>query len=121
MESEDARTGGNLSVSAGAKYRRELSNDKVACIWAESVPVELQTRLLRMIHNLSLTFAAMWQAVDHPTRAFDAERSVVALCMLALFDASATEEIHCAIREALMVYCFVSDDDLQRAESWCIE
>ena len=87
MESEDARTGGNLSVSAGAKYRRELSNDKVACIWAESVPVELQTRLLRMIHNLSLTFAAMWQAVDHPTRAFDAERSVVALCMLALFDA----------------------------------
>jgi hypothetical protein len=86
-EQEDARVGGNLSISAGAKYRQELSNEKVPCIWAESVSAELQTRLLRMIHHLSLTFAAMWQAVDHPTRAFDAERSVVALCMLALFDA----------------------------------
>eukprot|EP00939_MAST-03C_sp_MAST-3C-sp1_P003461 g3461.t1 len=81
-----------VTVKGAAAFRQRMAalddddDDCRRCIWAERLPVELQLTILRQVHYLSLTFSAMWQAIDYPTRAFDAERAVVALSMLAIFD-----------------------------------
>ena len=58
-----------------------------ACIWRTPLARELQRRCLAMVFKAMLVYGQMWQAVDDPPREFDAERSLVAGCMLAVFDA----------------------------------
>lgn len=72
--------------------------EKPNSIWSQAFSKEQQVTILNTIQKLALVFAAMWQVrnyhfvyskiqgVEHPTRSFDAERSMVAMAMLALFD-----------------------------------
>jgi hypothetical protein len=58
------------------------------CMWrGASVLRQLQQVALQRIHHLTLVYAALWQVVERPTRAHDAQRSLSALCQLAVFDA----------------------------------
>ncbi|EDQ90981.1 uncharacterized protein MONBRDRAFT_31645 [Monosiga brevicollis MX1] len=56
-------------------------------IWQQSVDRELQMGILEGIYRLALTYGQMWQAVDHPTRESACECSLVAGCMLVVYDA----------------------------------
>lgn len=49
---------------------------------------DMQLVCIERIHKLTLTFATLWQSIEHPSREYDSERSLVALCMLAIFDAA---------------------------------
>jgi hypothetical protein len=58
------------------------------CVWrSASVLRQLQQVALQRTHRLTLVYASLWQVVERPTRAHDAQRSLTALCMLAVFDA----------------------------------
>jgi thiol-disulfide isomerase/thioredoxin len=59
----------------------------VACIWQQALPKTQQLRVLELLHTLLLTYGSMWQSIETPTRAFDAERGVVAAAMFCIFDA----------------------------------
>jgi len=55
-------------------------------MWGTFPTEQLLSTCLRVVHKLTLAYASAWQSFDSPTRAFDSERSVVALCLLAIFD-----------------------------------
>ncbi|GBG26808.1 Hypothetical Protein FCC1311_030302 [Hondaea fermentalgiana] len=56
------------------------------CIWKNFPSLELEMTCLRLLHKLTMTYAQAWQSFDAPTRAFDSERAVIALNLLAIFD-----------------------------------
>ena len=47
-----------------------------------------QAEILSRVHKLLITYGTTWQSIDTPTRAFDSERAVVAICAVAIFDAA---------------------------------
>jgi hypothetical protein len=47
---------------------RDLNPDRAGTIWVGSFTLEQQKRCLELILHLTLTFATMWQGVEHPTR-----------------------------------------------------
>jgi hypothetical protein len=58
------------------------------CVWRSAAVLrQLQQVALQRTHRLTLVYASLWQVVERPTRAHDAQRSLTALCMLAVFDA----------------------------------
>ena len=78
------------SESAEAKnciWRTGLSSVINSAALAAGTPIsQVQLLCLQRIHKLALTYATAWQAIEHPTRDFDSERSLVSSCMLAIFD-----------------------------------
>nr|CCA25882.1 hypothetical protein ALNC14_120260 [Albugo laibachii Nc14] len=64
-----------------------MKNGVVSNVWGELLPQKLQLSCLRLISELMITFTYAWQSIEHPSRSFDAERSLTALCGLAIFDA----------------------------------
>lgn len=64
-----------------------IENKSVSNIWGEPLSHKLQLWCLRLISELTIIFAYAWQSIEHPTRSFDAERSLTAICGLAIFDA----------------------------------
>jgi hypothetical protein len=76
-----------LPVPAPVAAAGETSQAKMKCPWSTPQSKAKQMKCAEIIHNLTLMFGTLWQAVDAPTRAFDSERAVVAACMLSMFDA----------------------------------
>ena len=60
-------------------------------IWA---PTEAKTQLqcLQYIYEFILMFGQMWQSIQYPSRAYDSQRSIVALAALTLFDVIIRQE-----------------------------
>ena len=56
------------------------------CIWSAPTTKENQLRMLQAMYKLLAVYGSMWQAIELPTREYDAERSCVAMCALAVFD-----------------------------------
>ena len=57
------------------------------CIWKSAAwTKEEQQRNLAIIYNLLLIYLTAWQAVENPTRSFDAERSLTSACLLVAFE-----------------------------------
>ena len=82
--------GPNRDVAS--QYREDVleeakqSKDDCQCIWAKPTNQESQMRMLTAVHKLLAVYGSMWQAIDLPSREFDAERSCVTMCALAIFD-----------------------------------
>lgn len=57
------------------------------CMWRQPVAKEMQLRCLEAIHQALMTLGCVWQSMEQPSRHFDSERSLAALCALAMFDA----------------------------------
>ena len=56
------------------------------CIWVRPVAHSLQLRLLECIFGTCYRYCNIWQDIDDPPRYMEGERSVVAICALAIFD-----------------------------------
>ena len=56
------------------------------CIWAYPTTKDAQMRMLQAVYKLLAIYGSMWQAIEMPSREFDAERSCVTMCALAIFD-----------------------------------
>ena len=74
---------------AAAAFRRRLVAEEadVPCMWSTPMTRENQLRFLIAVYKLLSTFGGMWQAIELPSRPFDAERTCVTMCALSLFDA----------------------------------
>uniref|UniRef100_M4BT12 ubiquitinyl hydrolase 1 n=1 Tax=Hyaloperonospora arabidopsidis (strain Emoy2) TaxID=559515 RepID=M4BT12_HYAAE len=57
------------------------------CIWMHPVAKNLQLRCLKYIHSLLMVLGSVWQSMEQPSRQFDSERALAALCALCIFDA----------------------------------
>jgi thiol-disulfide isomerase/thioredoxin len=74
------------------QFREDLLFDKMGnnssptCIWAYPTTKDAQVRMLRAVHKLLAIYGSMWQAIEIPSREYDAERSCVTMCALAIFD-----------------------------------
>jgi len=56
------------------------------CLWSTPTVRDSQLRMLQLIQRLLSTYGSMWQALDTPTRAHDAERTCVTMAALSMFD-----------------------------------
>ncbi|RLN73048.1 hypothetical protein BBJ28_00012419, partial [Nothophytophthora sp. Chile5] len=57
------------------------------CMWRQPVTKDLQLRCLTHLHSLLMILGSVWQSMEQPTRQFDSERSLAALCVLCIYDA----------------------------------
>lgn len=60
-----------------------------SCIWRgpnTMIMKEMQLACLERVHKLTLKFASAWQAIEKPNREYDSERTLVAGCLLSIFD-----------------------------------
>jgi thiol-disulfide isomerase/thioredoxin len=63
------------------------SSTATPCIWLQPVASARQNQGLQAIYRLSLIYGQTWQSISLPTRSFDSERCLVAVCLLVAFDA----------------------------------
>ncbi|KAG6965311.1 hypothetical protein JG687_00005501 [Phytophthora cactorum] len=67
-----------------------ISSDGTAsptCMWRQSVMKDMQLRCLNHLHSLLMILGSVWQSVEQPSRQFDSERALAALCVLSIYDA----------------------------------
>lgn len=67
-----------------------ISADGVAsstCMWRQPVAKDMQLRCLNHLHSLLMILGSVWQSMEQPSRQFDSERALAALCVLCIFDA----------------------------------
>ncbi|KAG6968861.1 hypothetical protein JG688_00005595 [Phytophthora aleatoria] len=67
-----------------------ISSDGTAsptCMWRQSVTKDMQLRCLNHLHSLLMILGSVWQSVEQPSRQFDSERALAALCVLSIYDA----------------------------------
>lgn len=64
-----------------------IAGINVTCMWRQPVQQELQMRCLKHIYSLLMVLGSVWQSMEQPTRQFDSDRSLAALCALSIFDA----------------------------------
>ncbi|TYZ50886.1 hypothetical protein PybrP1_007186 [[Pythium] brassicae (nom. inval.)] len=57
------------------------------CMWRQPVAREMQLRCLNFLYSALMTLGCVWQSMEQPSRHFDSERSLAALCALSMFDA----------------------------------
>ncbi|TDH74318.1 hypothetical protein CCR75_003035 [Bremia lactucae] len=57
------------------------------CMWRQPVTKNMQLRCLKQLHSLLMILGSVWQSIDQPTRQFDSERALAALCTLCIYDA----------------------------------
>ncbi|GLE02886.1 hypothetical protein PINS_up011750 [Pythium insidiosum] len=62
-------------------------DQRATCIWSQSVSQQLQLKCLDHVHSLLMLLGSVWQSMEQPSRQFDSERALAALCGLAIFDA----------------------------------
>ena len=70
--------------------------------------VDVQRLCLQKIHKLISLYAYVWQAIENPPRSFDSERSLVASCMFAIFDACVRTK--CCDSEPLLLSEMLEDE-----------
>ncbi|RMX67281.1 hypothetical protein DD238_002126 [Peronospora effusa] len=58
-----------------------------ACMWRQPVAKEMQLRCLNHLHTVLMILGSVWQSMEQPSRQFDSERGLAALCALCIFDA----------------------------------
>ena len=64
-----------------------IPNKKIfSTIWTPSNNKQ-QHKVLKYLYNILYMFGLMWQDVTNPTRAFESQRALVAMCVLVMFDA----------------------------------
>ncbi|KAL4139988.1 hypothetical protein PRNP1_015417 [Phytophthora ramorum] len=56
------------------------------CMWRQPVAKDMQLRCLNHLHSLLMILGSVWQSMEQPTRQFDSERALAALCVLCIFD-----------------------------------
>jgi hypothetical protein len=59
----------------------------ITCIWRQPVAKEMQFRCLDHLHSLLMILGSVWQSMEQPSRQFDSERALAALCVLSIYDA----------------------------------
>lgn len=67
-----------------------VSSDGTAsptCMWRQPVTKDMQLRCLNHLHSLLMILGSVWQSVEQPSRQFDSERALAALCVLSIYDA----------------------------------
>lgn len=57
------------------------------CMWRQPVTREMQLRCLTFLYSALMTLGCVWQSMEQPSRHFDSERSLAALCALSMCDA----------------------------------
>jgi len=60
---------------------------KENCMWRQPVTKDMQLKCLNFIFSGLMVLGSVWQSVEQPSRHFDSERSLAALCGLAIYDA----------------------------------
>ncbi|TMW68228.1 hypothetical protein Poli38472_007900 [Pythium oligandrum] len=63
------------------------SGERDSCIWRQEVTKEMQLKCLNHIYSALMMLGGVWQSMEQPSRQFDSERALAALCGLAIFDA----------------------------------
>jgi hypothetical protein len=76
----------DLLASATDSPTDSPTDRPTTCIWSAPTTKENQLRMLQAMYKLLAVYGSMWQAIELPTREYDAERSCVAMCALAVFD-----------------------------------
>ncbi|CAI5730000.1 unnamed protein product [Peronospora destructor] len=59
----------------------------VTCMWRQPVAKEMQLRCLKNLYAVLMILGSVWQSMEQPSRHFDSERALAALCALCIFDA----------------------------------
>ncbi|GMF14309.1 unnamed protein product [Phytophthora lilii] len=57
------------------------------CMWRQSIAKDMQLRCLNHLHSLLMILGSVWQSMEQPSRQFDSERALAALCVLCIYDA----------------------------------
>ncbi|KAG7392086.1 hypothetical protein PHYPSEUDO_002310 [Phytophthora pseudosyringae] len=57
------------------------------CMWRQPVAKDMQLRCLNHLHSLLMILGSVWQSMEQPSRQFDSERALAALCALCIYDA----------------------------------
>ncbi|KAE9011489.1 hypothetical protein PF007_g10769 [Phytophthora fragariae] len=57
------------------------------CMWRQPVAKDMQLRCLNHLHSLLMVLGSVWQSMEQPSRQFDSERALAALCVLCITDA----------------------------------
>ncbi|KAL3658013.1 hypothetical protein V7S43_017055 [Phytophthora oleae] len=57
------------------------------CMWRQPVTKGMQFRCLNHLHSLLMILGSVWQSMEQPSRQFDSERALAALCVLCIYDA----------------------------------
>jgi hypothetical protein len=55
-------------------------------LWQQPLSQEMQLKMMSIINRLALAYGQMWQAIENPARFSACECTLVASCMLAIFD-----------------------------------
>ncbi|CAH0482965.1 unnamed protein product [Peronospora belbahrii] len=58
-----------------------------SCMWRRPVAKEMQLRCLNGLYSVLMILGSVWQSMEQPSRHFDSERALAALCALCIFDA----------------------------------
>ncbi|DAZ97871.1 TPA: LOW QUALITY PROTEIN: hypothetical protein N0F65_003298 [Lagenidium giganteum] len=65
----------------------KTASEQGSCIWRQPVPRETQVKCLTQVSSLLMVLGCVWQSIEQPSRQFDSERSLAALCALSIYDA----------------------------------
>ncbi|OWZ23137.1 hypothetical protein PHMEG_0002034 [Phytophthora megakarya] len=65
----------------------ENGSTSPTCMWRQPVTKDMQMRCLTHLHSLLMILGSVWQSMEQPSRQFDSERALAALCTLSMYDA----------------------------------
>ncbi|GMF19344.1 unnamed protein product [Phytophthora fragariaefolia] len=57
------------------------------CMWRQPITKDMQLRCLDHLHSLLMVLGSVWQSMEQPSRQYDSERALAALCVLCVYDA----------------------------------